>query len=134
MFFDFHTFSDGGSGFSCPHLLLFVVFVLPSVFPVAFCGSMTVSRYDGFRLDSCFIFFEFQWFSIISVRYQMVGLAFRVPICFCSLLFVVPSVLPMAFRRFPDEFAILWFSIGKPIVLYRLPLISPKVSRYYVFL
>ena len=57
---------------------------------------------------------DFQWFSMISTRYHIVGLALRVPNCIVSLFFG-PFCFSCVLGRFPNGFPILWFSIGIPI-------------------
>ena len=47
VFHHFHTLSDGGSGFSCPQLLLPNAFWIPSALLMFFCGSPVVYRCLG---------------------------------------------------------------------------------------
>ena len=53
------------------------------------------------------VFYDFLWFHIISISYQMVGLAFRVSIRSFLLVFGVPSAFLVVFWRFLEGFPIL---------------------------
>ena len=75
----------------------------PDVFPILW-----------FSIGNPLVFHSFLWFSIISICYHMVGLAFRVPICSFPLF---PPAFRMVYRLFPKGFPIILFLNGNPLWL-----------------
>ena len=133
-----NTFSFGRSGFPCPKAcLVSLLFLSIGFFLCLFSDSPILLFSVGNQTFSWFFMglYDFLWFSMISTRSHMFGMASRVPrLQLLFNVFFFALAFPVAFRRSSEGFPIPSYPFDNSRVFYCLLRLFQDFHWFFLFL